>query len=350
MEYIALGRTALIVSRTAFGALPIQRVSDIDEAVSLIHAAYDGGINFFDTARSYTDSEEKLGISLAEFRKDVVIATKSAARTGADLRKDIETSLRNLQTDYIDLYQLHNPSFVPMPGGEDGLYDTLTDLKKEGLVRYIGITNHSRKLACDAIETKLYDTLQYPFSYLADNADIELMKICADTETGFIAMKALGGGLITNIPAAFAWIRQFEGVVPVWGIQKRFELDDFIELERNPAVLDDVLNDAIFRDRKNLCGNFCRGCGYCLPCPANIPINNANRMFQLLRRSPTAQWLTPEWQELMGRIKNCTKCGICAKRCPYGLKPYETLPKHLKDYKSFVKRANAQAKEKDKEK
>ena len=346
MEYIALGKTSLVVSRTAFGALPIQRIGDPAESTALIQAAYDGGINFFDTARSYTDSEEKLGLALAEFRKDVVIATKSAARTGADLRKDIEVSLRNLGTDYLDLYQLHNPSFVPLPGGEDGLYDTLADLKREGVIRYFGITNHSRQLACEAIDTGLYDTLQYPFSYLADNADIELVKICADTETGFIAMKALAGGLITNIPAAFAWIRQFEGVIPVWGIQKRFELDDFIDLEQHPSALDEILNEAIFHDRKKLCGNFCRGCGYCLPCPVNIPINNANRMSQLLRRSPVAQWITPEWQELMNRIRDCTKCGLCAKRCPYGLKPYETMPKHLKDYRSFVKQYGVPIKEK----
>lgn len=338
MEYIVLGKTDLVVSRTAFGALPIQRVADRAEAVAIIRAAYDGGINFFDSARAYSDSEEKLGHALAEFRKDVVIATKSAARTGDDLRKDLEASLYALGTDYIDLYQLHNPSFVPLPGGDDGLYDALDALRKEGKLRYIGFTNHSRKLACDAIDTGLYSTIQYPFSYLADIADIELMKICADTETGFIAMKALAGGLITNIPAAFAWIRQFENVIPIWGIQKRFELDDFLELEQNPSVLDEILNESILRDRKMLCGNFCRGCGYCLPCPANIPINNANRMSQLLRRSPVAQWLTPEWQELMGRIKDCTKCGLCAKRCPYGLKPYETLPKHYKDYRTFLKR------------
>ena len=198
-------------------------------------------------------AKEKLGLALAEFRKDVVIATKSAARTGADLRKDIEVSLRNLGTDYLDLYQLHNPSFVPLPGGEDGLYDTLADLKREGVIRYFGITNHSRQLACEAIDTGLYDTLQYPFSYLADNADIELVKICADTETGFIAMKALAGGLITNIPAAFAWIRQFEGVIPVWGIQKRFELDDFIDLEQHPSALDEILNEGHFsRPEKTL--------------------------------------------------------------------------------------------------
>ncbi len=336
MEYIALGKTGFMVSRTAFGALPIQRVAETAEAVSLIRSAYDSGINFFDTARSYTDSEEKIGLAMDEIRKDVFIATKTPARNGKDLLRDLETSLKALQTDYIDLYQLHNPSFVPQPDGEDGLYNTLLDAKKEGKIRSFGITNHSRALTLSAVESGLYETVQFPFSYLAAEADIALAQECAEKEIGFIAMKALGGGLIRNIPAAFAWMRQYEHVVPIWGIQRKRELDEFIALETSPPQLDDALKASIETDRAELASNFCRGCGYCLPCPANIPINNANRMRELLRRSPTAQWLTPEWQELMGRIENCTKCGICAKRCPYGLKPYETLPLHLADYRTFL--------------
>jgi len=174
MEYIALGKTGFMVSRTAFGALPIQRVAETAEAVSLIRSAYDSGINFFDTARSYTDSEEKIGLAMDEIRKDVFIATKTPARNGKDLLRDLETSLKALQTDYIDLYQLHNPSFVPQPDGEDGLYNTLLDAKKEGKIRSFGITNHSRALTLSAVESGLYETVQFPFSYLAAEADIAL--------------------------------------------------------------------------------------------------------------------------------------------------------------------------------
>lgn len=337
MEYITLGKTGLMVSRTAFGALPIQRITSIADASALFRAAWDGGINFFDTARSYSDSEEKLGFALDEIRKDVIIATKTASRTGKDLIKDLETSLSNLQTDYIDLYQLHNPSFIPVPGGEDGLYDALLEAKKQGKIRFIGITNHSRQISLAAIESGLYDTLQYPLSYLSSEEDLALSHLCEEKNIGFIAMKGLAGGLITHISAAFAWMRQYEHVVPIWGMQKESELREFLELEKNPIYIDEEMLALIEKDRKELAGNFCRGCGYCLPCPVNIPINNANRMSQLLRRSPTAQWLTPEWQTLMSRIDDCTKCGLCAKRCPYGLKPYETLPSHLEDYKTFLK-------------
>lgn len=335
MEYIRLGNTGLMASRTAFGALPIQRVADFDEAASLLRAAYEGGINFFDTARMYTDSEEKLGLAFSEFRKDVLIATKTGARTAEELRKQLETSLANLQTDYIDLYQLHNPSFVPLPGGADGLYDALAAAKAAGKIRHFGITNHSRALAIEAIETGLYETLQFPLSYLSSPEDEELARKCDAAEVGFIAMKALSGGLITNARAAFAWLRRYENAIPIWGIQRREELAEILSLEADPPAWDAELAAFVEADRKTLSGSFCRGCGYCLPCPQGIPINNANRMSQLLRRSPPAQWLTDEWAALMSRIDSCTQCGVCGTRCPYGLKPWETLGAHYEDWKGF---------------
>jgi len=171
MEYVQLGSTGMMVSRTGFGALPIQRIADYEEAARLVRAAYDGGVNFFDTARMYSDSEEKMGLAFSEIRRDVMLATKTGARTAADLREHLETSLRNLQTDYVDLYQLHNPSFVPVPGGEDGLYDALLEAKAAGKIRHIGITNHSRVLATEALESGLYETVQFPLSYLSGPED-----------------------------------------------------------------------------------------------------------------------------------------------------------------------------------
>ncbi len=329
-----------MVSRTAFGALPIQRVTDFDAAGKILRSAYEGGINFFDTARMYSDSEEKLGLAFSEFRKDVIIATKTGARTGADLREQLETSLRNLQTDYVDLYQLHNPSFVPVPGGEDGLYDALAEARAAGKVRHFGITNHSRVLATEALESGNYESIQFPLSYLSGPDDEAFAIACEKAGVGFIAMKALSGGLITNARAAFAWLRRFEGVVPIWGIQRPEELEEILSLEADEPDLDEALMGTIERDRVELAGAFCRGCGYCLPCPAGIPIQNANRMRELLRRSPPAQWLTDEWAGLMARIDDCTKCGACGTRCPYDLKPWETLPANYAEWKE-VKRSFA---------
>ncbi len=334
MEYITLGKTKLLVSRTSFGALPIQRVKDKSEACAIIRKAYESGINFFDTARAYSDSESKLSSALCDVRNSIIIATKTAAKTKEAVLEDLHTSLKTLHTDYIDVYQLHNPSVVPKPGDGSGIYETLKQAQKDGKIRYIGITNHSRLLALDAALSGLYDTVQYPFSLLSSPEEIDLARMCSQLDIGFIAMKALCGGLLTNIQLAFGFIRQFENVIPIWGIQKQSELEEILALEANPPVIDDAFKAAIEVEKQELAINFCRSCGYCQPCPAGIPIENANRMTQLLKRSPKEVWLTPEWKEKMERIENCTKCGACAERCPYHLKPFETLPSHLADFRA----------------
>ena len=336
MDKFILGRTVLEISRTGFGMLPLQRIS-FDDARALLRRAYEAGVTYFDTARAYSDSEEKFGYSLADVRKDIVLATKTGAKDARTFWEHLETSLRNCKTDYIDIYQFHNPGFVPRPGGEDGLYDAAVEAKKQGKIRHISITNHSLDRAFEAVESGLYDTLQYPFNHLASAREVELVNLCREKNVGFIAMKALSGGLVTDAVLPFSYIRQFDNVVPIWGFQRMSELEQVLGFSENPPALDDDLRARIAKDRSELVGAFCRSCGYCLPCPANIPINNANRMEQLLTRSPYKAWISPMWQEMMERIENCIHCGVCAKRCPYELKPYETLPHQLAFYREFVK-------------
>jgi predicted aldo/keto reductase-like oxidoreductase len=156
-------------------------------------------------------------------------------------------------------------------------------------------------------------------------------------------MKALCGGLITNIPAAFAFMRQFDNVLPIWGVQHLRELEEFVALDRNPPPLTNAMRQAMQQDKAELAGSFCRGCGYCLPCAADIPIPMAARMSLLLRRSPYQQYLTPEWREQMQRIRNCTECGQCAKRCPYGLETFTLLKTMLTDYEAFAAGVEARA-------
>ena len=165
MSTITLGGTDLRIEKNGFGCLPIQRVS-VREAVRLLHKALDGGINYFDSARNYTDSEEKMGEAFRDRRDKVVLATKSHALTGAELKKHLEESLRCLGTDYIDVYQFHNPPFCPRPGGEDGLYDAALEAQREGKIRFISLTNHRLGVAREAVESGLYATLQFPYSYL----------------------------------------------------------------------------------------------------------------------------------------------------------------------------------------
>ena len=197
-------------------SLPIQRIPQ-DDAVKLVRRAFERGINFFDTARSYTDSEAKLGVALKGIREQVFIATKTPSVTAAGFWNDLETSLRLLQTDYIDIYQFHNPAFCPKPGDGSGLYEAMQQAREQGKIRFIGITNHRLAVAGEAIESDLYATLQFPFSYLTTEKELELVRACAAHGMGFIAMKALAGGLINNSAAAYAYLAQFDHVLPIWG-------------------------------------------------------------------------------------------------------------------------------------
>lgn len=332
---VRLGSTQIVVEKNGFGALPIQRVDD-ETAVGILRSAFEGGIRFFDTARDYSDSEHKLGLAFEKIRDQLFISTKTAATRGEELFKDLEQSLKNLKTDYIDIYQFHNPAFCPKPGDGSGLYEAALEAKKQGKIRHIGITNHRLHVAEEAIESGLYETLQFPFCYLATEKEEALVKACEKADMGFIAMKALSGGLITNSAAAYAHAAGFENVLPIWGIQRQSELDEFLSYIKNPPVMTKELAAVIEKDRRELAGEFCRGCGYCMPCPAGIEINNCARMSLLLRRSPTAGHLTKETQEKMEKIKNCLHCNRCKAKCPYGLDTPALLARNLEDYQNVL--------------
>ncbi|MCB2353646.1 aldo/keto reductase [Clostridium estertheticum] len=334
MDKIKLGRTNLMVTRSGFGALPVQRVS-FDEAKNILRKAYDNGINFFDTARAYSDSEEKIGYSLADVRESIIIATKTHAKDRKTLLEHLQTSLKNLKTDYIDIYQLHNPDVLPDPKDPEGLYAGLLEAKKKGLIRFIGITNHKLKNAMDAAASGLYDTIQFPLCSLSSDDDLLLIKECKKRNIGLIAMKALSGGLITDASSAFAFLRQFDNVVPIWGIQRETELDEFITLEKNPPLLDDIMWSIINKDRSELSGDFCRGCGYCLPCPAGIEIPTSARISLLLKRAPYQGFLDDSFKEKMALINNCINCGHCKNHCPYKLDTPNLLKRELKNYSEF---------------
>ncbi|GLG03813.1 aldo/keto reductase [Sellimonas catena] len=337
MEHVVLGKTGLKVNKNGFGALPIQRISK-EDAVVLLQKAFQNGINYFDTARAYSDSEEKMGAALHEVRDQIIISTKTAAQNGKDFWKDLEMSLEKLQTDYIDLYQFHNPSFCPKPGDGSGLYEAALEAKEQGKIRHIGITNHRIAVAKEAVLSGLYETLQFPFSYLASEEEVELVELCRQKEVGFIAMKGLAGGLIHNSASAYAFMcqPQFAHVEPIWGIQREWELDEFLSYQEQAPELNEALLAEIQKDKDQLAGEFCRGCGYCMPCPAGIEINNCARMSLMLRRAPQEAWLSEEWQEKMKKIENCLHCGNCMKKCPYGLNTPELLKRNYEDYKTFL--------------
>jgi len=331
MEQITFGKTGLLVSRTSFGCIPIQRIS-YEESTAILRYAYENGVNMYDTANSYTTSEDRLGTAFHDIRDKVVLCTKSSASTPDGHMETLENSLRKLRTDYVDVYQFHNPGFMPRPGGDDGLYDYLKKAQTQGKVRFIGISAHKLDMAREAVESGLYDVLQFPFSYLSTDDELALTELCRTHNVGILGMKALCGGILTNAKAAFAFLRQYENIVPIWGIQKMSELEEILAYEKNPPTLDHVLQKEIDKDRVELQGSFCRACGYCLPCPANIPIPMAARMTFLMGRSLKEKFMTPEWQTDMRRIDDCTSCGNCITHCPYELNTPELLKLHQADY------------------
>lgn len=331
MDYVTLGRTEIKVCKNGFGALPIQRIS-FDSAKEILLHAYSSGINFFDTARFYTDSEEKIGYALSDVRDKIYIATKTAAQNADDFWKDLNTSLNNMKTDYIDIYQFHNPSFCPKPNDGTGLYEAMLEAKAQGKIRFIGLTNHRLAVAQEAIDSVLYDTIQFPFCYLATDKDIAIVENCKKNNLGFIAMKGLSGGLISNSAAAYAFMAQYDNVLPIWGVQRMSELNEFLSYNTNPPSVTSEIKELIDNDRKMLAGEFCRGCGYCMPCPVGIEINNCARMSLLLRRSPSELQLTPAVQAKMKKIENCLHCNQCKSKCPYGLDTPKLLEENYKDY------------------
>lgn len=334
MREITLGKTGITTPQNAFGALPIQRV-DRDMAVKLLRKAYEGGMTYFDTARAYTDSEEKVGMAFEGMRDRVYIATKTTADTPEQLREDLDTSLRLLKTDHIDVYQLHCVPQCYRPGDGTGMYEAMLEAKKQGKILHIGITAHKIGVAEEIVASGLYETLQFPFSYLASDRDIALVRSCEEAGMGFVAMKGLSGGLLTNSEACMAYMSEYP-VLPIWGIQRESELDEWLSFFDRESSLTDDIKAFIENDRKELLGEFCRGCGYCMPCSVNIVINQCARMSQMIRRAPSQAWLSDYWKTEMLRVDECIDCGLCKTRCPYELDIPNLLKKNLADYKDIM--------------
>lgn len=335
MEKIRLGKTELMATRSGFGALPIQRIS-FDDAALLLRRAYEAGINFFDTAAAYSDSEEKIGYALSDVRENIIIASKTPAFDYDGVWRHLETSLRRMKTDYVDIYQFHNPD-NPMRADSDG-YRAMLEAKQQGLVRHIGITAHKLTNAEWILQSGLYETLQYPLSALSDERELALIDKAKEMDIGVIAMKALCGGLLTSAAPSMAVLRRYDNVVPIWGFQRPEELEEVISLEQDPPQLTGETLARIEKDRAELMGDFCRGCGYCLPCTVGLPLNNMARMPQLLRRSPLAGWMTPEWEAAFDRVDDCTECGACVSRCPYHLDIPRKIRAAQADHREFMKR------------
>lgn len=336
MKEVKLGKTGICVVQNGFGALPIQRISK-EDAVYLLRKAYEGGMRFFDTARAYSDSEEKVGEALKVFdRNSYILATKTMAKEPKQFWEQLETSLKNLQTDYIDIYQFHCAGQVYRPNDGTGMYEAMLEAKEKGLIKHIGITAHKLGVAKEAIESGLYETLQFPMSYLSSEKEQALIAMCKEHDMGYIAMKGLAGGLINKSTPAMAFMSQFDNVIPIWGIQKESELDEWLAFMEDTPQMSEEISEFIEKEKEEIAGSFCRGCGYCMPCPVGITINQCARMSLMLRRAPSQNWLSEHWQKEMDKINQCLHCNQCASKCPYELDTPALLQENLKDYQAVL--------------
>ena len=334
MKTVLLGKSGLTATKPSLGCLPLQRC-DKNYAVKLLRAAYEGGIRFFDTANAYTDSEEKIGLALSDVRGEIVLATKSAAKDKAGILDHIENSLRMMKTDYIDLFQFHQVREVPDPNDPDGIYAGALEARNRGWIGHIGVTTHRVQVAEDCIASGWFETVQFPFSYISAERDLALASKAKEANIGYIAMKGLAGGMLTNVRACHAFMKMYDNVVPIWGIQKLEQLDQWLRVADEDPDMDSDIEAFISRERKELSGSFCRSCGYCMPCPMGIEILNCARMNMLLRRSPWQQYMTDEWYAKMHKIDDCIGCRSCASKCPYQLDTPNLLKYMLKDYDEF---------------
>lgn len=320
MEYRILGKTGLRISRMGFGGIPIQRI-DAESTKVLIHKLHDAGVNYIDTARGYTVSEEYLGYALEGIRDDFVIATKSMARTKDAMAADIETSLKNLRTDYIDLYQIHNPSAADLeqvlaPGGA---LEALREAKATGKIGHIGITLHPVDLFKQAVDFDWVETIMFPYN-LVETQGEELIRICAQRNIGFIDMKPLAGGAIDDATLALRFIAANPNVsVVIPGMAEPGEAEQNLAAVSNTAPLTDNELEKIRIIRDSLGTQFCRRCNYCAPCAAGMSIYTQFLLEGYYKRYNLKQWASDRYNNQAKKASDCIECGICETRCPYDL-------------------------------
>ncbi len=333
MQYVTLGKTGLCVSRVGFGGIPIQRIEK-DEAPALIEALVENGINYIDTARGYTVSEEWIGAAIEGRRGQFILATKSMARDRAGMAKDIETSLHNLRTDHIDLYQVHNPSMdqldaVLAPGGA---LEALMEAKAAGKIRHIGITAHAIAVFKRALELDWVETIMFPYNIVESQCE-ELLPLCREKNIGFIAMKPLAGGAIEDGEAAMRYIAANELVtISIPGMYSAEEVRANAKAGMNSAPLDEDELARVAKIRSELTGNFCRRCNYCAPCTVGISIPSVFLFAGYLERYGLADWAKDRYSGLKVKASACIGCGKCEPRCPYGLPIREMLKKAAKEF------------------
>ena len=333
MEYVTLGKTGLKVSRLGFGGIPIQRV-DAEAAGKLLEAVRAAGITYIDTARGYTVSEELIGQAIEGHRDQFVLATKTMARDRDGMAKDIQTSLKNLRTDYIDLYQVHNPNLqqleqVCAPGGA---LEALMEAKEAGKIGHLGLTAHSAEVFEKALDLPWVETIMFPYN-LVETQGEALMAKAAEKNIAVIAMKPLAGGAIEDGRLALRYIRQNPNVtVLIPGMYCPEEVGKNVEAVSDASPLSTEEKARIEEIRQQLGTNFCRRCNYCAPCTVGIGIPNVFLFQGYLRRYGLGDWARDRYNAMAVKAGDCVECGACEERCPYHLPIREMMKAAAKDF------------------
>ncbi len=333
MEYRILGKTGLRVSRIGFGGIPIQRI-DAEGTRALMQALVEKGVNYIDTARGYTVSEEYLGYGLEGIRDKFVLATKSMSRDKESMARDIEISLANLRTDYIDLYQLHNPKLEELDVifSENGAIQALRQAKAEGKIGHIGITAHSAAVFEKALEYDEIETVMFPYNIVESQGE-ELIARCREKNVGFICMKPLAGGAIEDGRLALRYILANDNVtVAIPGMAEVKELEQNLAAAEDTSPLTEEEKAAFEKVRAELGQNFCRRCNYCAPCAAGINIPSVFLFQGYLRRYGLAGWARERYATLPVKASACVQCGACETRCPYQLPIRQMMAEGAKDF------------------
>lgn len=333
MEYRQLGKTGLNISRVGFGGIPIQRI-DIPKTKLLMQEMLKKGVNYIDTARGYTVSEGYLGEALEGIRQHFILATKSMSRDKAGMEKDIETSLSNLRTNFIELYQIHNPKLEELETvlAPNGAMEALREAKQSGKIGHIGLTAHSLAVFEKALELDEIETIMFPYN-IVENQGEELIRRCKEKQIGFICMKPLAGGAIEDASLAIRYILQNDAVtVVIPGMAELSELEQNVQAANDRSPLNETERAAIQQIRSELGQNFCRRCNYCAPCTVGINIPSVFLFEGYLQRYGLQEWAKERYATLSVKASACVECGACETRCPYELPIRKMLKQAAKDF------------------
>lgn len=337
MQKSRLGRSELLVTRVGLGGIPIQRLDD-DGAVEVVRRGLDLGLNYVDTANSYTNSERKIGQALQGWGSEVVVSTKSLGRKAEEVRAHLENSLQTLEVDWIDLYLLHNVSTfeaLEQVLARHGPFAVLEEEKRAGKVKHIGISSHQIDVAKEAVKTDRFETIMFPLNFITHEPAEELLPLAAAHDVGFIAMKPFAGGRITNASLAIKYLLNHPNVVAIPGVQSVAEIEEIVRIAEGPIDLTEAEISEIERVRRETGNRFCRRCDYCQPCTAGIPISSVMWFPTMVKRMPLRRVMIGWAVDALESVRGCTDCGLCEERCPYGLPIREMIRENLEFYETL---------------